>query len=82
LNYKLIIIGDIVVNIMEFIQYCSDIGGFLGFVVFYLLLKQRATDKRLEEGDNFMKELSKDTKKMCEDVSFIRGYFQAKEERK
>jgi hypothetical protein len=40
---------------MEFIQYCSDIGGFLGFIVFYLLLKQRATDKRLEEGDIFVK---------------------------
>lgn len=67
---------------MEFIQYCSDIGGFLGFIVFYLLLKQRATDKRLEEGDNLMKELSKNANKLCEDVSFIRGYFQAKEERK
>ena len=67
---------------MEFIQYCSDIGGFLGFVVFYLLLKQKATDKRLEEGDNLMRELSKNTTKLCEDVSFIRGYFQAKEERK
>ena len=67
---------------MEFIQYCSDIGGFLGFIVFYLLLKLRATDKRLEEGDNLMKELSKNTNKLCEDVSFIRGYFQAKEDRK
>lgn len=65
---------------MEWIQYCSDIGGFLGFIVFYLLLKQRATDKRLEEGDNLMKELSKNTNKLCEDVSFIRGYFQAKED--
>ena len=58
---------------MEWIQYCSDIGGFLGFVVFYLLLKQRATDKRLEEGDNLMKELSKNTNKLCEDVSFEGG---------
>ncbi len=69
-------------SIIEWIQYCSDIGGFLGFIVFYLLLKQRATDKRLEEGDNLMKELSKNTNKLCEDVSFIRGYFQAKEDRK
>lgn len=67
---------------MEFIQYCSDIGGFLGFVVFYLLLKQKATDKRLEEGDNLMKLLVKGQSKLCEDVSFIRGYFQAKEANK
>ena len=67
---------------MEFIQYCSDIGGFLGFVVFYLLLKQKATDKRLEEGDNLMRELVKGQAKLCEDVSFIRGYFQAKEPNK
>lgn len=67
---------------MEFIQYCSDIGGFLGFVVFYLLLKQKATDKRLEEGDNLMRELVKGQSKLCEDVSFIRGYFQGKEEKK
>lgn len=67
---------------MEFIQYCSDIGGFLGFVVFYLLLKQKATDKRLEEGDNLMKLLVKGQSKLCEDVSFIRGYFQAKEAKK
>lgn len=39
---------------MEFIQYCSDIGGFLGFVVFYLLLKQKATDK-MEEMEKAMK---------------------------
>lgn len=39
-------------------------------------------DNRLEEGDNLMKELSKNTNKLCEDVSFICGYFQAKEERK
>lgn len=67
---------------MEFMQYCSDIGGFLGFVVFYLLLKQKATDKRLEEGDNLMKLLVKGQSKLCEDVSFIRGYFQAKEAKK
>lgn len=67
---------------MEFIQYCSDIGGFLGFVVFYLLLKQKATDKRLEEGDNLMKILVNGQSKLCEDVSFIRGYFQAKEAKK
>ena len=67
---------------MEFIQYCSDIGGFLGFVVFYLLLKQKAPDKRLEEGDNLMKLLVKGQSKLCEDVSFIRGYFQAKEAKK
>lgn len=67
---------------MEFIQYCSDIGGILGFLVFYLLIKQKSTDKRLEDGDNLMRELVKGQSKLCEDVSFIRGYFQAKEEKK
>lgn len=66
---------------MEFIQYCSDIGGILGFLVFYLLIKQKGTDKRLEDGDALMKELVKTTSKLSEDVSFIRGYFQGKDEK-
>lgn len=64
------------------LQKVGELGGPVAIAaVVYLYLKVKAIDKRLDDGDKRMSTLTTAISTMSENIAFIRGLLEGKEEK-
>lgn len=68
---------------MDNLSVFGDIGNVLGYpamlLIFWLYMKIKDMQKRLDDGDLRFKDFEKSLGKIKDDVSFIRGYLEGQE---